>query len=240
VTGPIVRKIDHVYVPLDDARGAHTFLCETLGLREIWPFTEYGRFASGGVSFGNANLESLQANDSPTGRVQHPARIIGIAFEPIGVVDDLVAALDERGIAHTAPAPFSWGDGTPGWTTVGVEAGEATFFCKYHFGIDGPDDRPRGPLGVVRMEELVVAATDLDAWRKLLEPASHSPEGTWELGAGPSIRLTSSDTDRVEHLVVGVRSVEKALAVAGELGIAIEDEATLVPEQLGGLRLVLR
>src|SRR5262245_49076856 len=132
----IIRQIDHVYVPLDDAKTAFVFLTESLKLPEAWPYADYGFFGSGGVSLGNVNLEALQRNDLPGGTPQHPARITGIAFEPAVEVDEVMRVLDSRGIAHTPPMPYvPPGREDPFWTNVGFDVTEGTFVCKYHFDV---------------------------------------------------------------------------------------------------------
>src|SRR5262249_53919251 len=112
----IVRKVDHVFVPLAAPEATFGFLTETLGLPVAWPFTEYGPFASGGVSLGSIHLEVVRSSDPlPCFVARDPARVQGIAFEPPPIDDALLAELDRRGIPHSSPAPFpGTGHGTTG------------------------------------------------------------------------------------------------------------------------------
>jgi hypothetical protein len=109
----MVRRLDHLVVALDDARAAHEFCADALGLPAAWPFQDYGSFASGGIGFGNLNLELCQSGvQFPASQ---PARVRGLAFEPAESVDERLAqGLDEREIARTQPSP------TPGWTNMGL------------------------------------------------------------------------------------------------------------------------
>ena len=183
----IVRQIDHVYVPLDDARTAFTFLTDGLNLPEAWPFADYGVFGSGGVSLGNVNLEVLPGNNLPGGCPQHPARVTGIAFEPALEIDELMRAFDRRGISHTPPMPYvPVGREAPFWTNVGFDVMEGTFVCKYHFEVavrrkqlkNELDTRRGGALSVIEGAELVIGTRDQQRsrkrWSRLLNPVAQA------------------------------------------------------------------
>ena len=76
----IVRKVDHVFVPIAAPEAAFRWLTETLGLPVAWPFTEYGPFASGGVSLGSINLEILRSSEElPFLTAREPARAASIS-----------------------------------------------------------------------------------------------------------------------------------------------------------------
>lgn len=251
----IVRQLDHVYVPLDDAKAAFAFLTEVLRLPEAWPYADYGFFGSGGVSLANVNLEALQGSDFPTGRPQRPARISGLAFEPAVDVDALTMALEGRGIAHTPPMPYTpEGSEDPFWTNVGFDVTDGTFFCKYHFDVatrrkqlkDELVARSGGLLGVVEVAEVVIGSRDLDRsnerWNRLLDPIPRGADQSWQVGGGPAIRLVTSSSDGVEHLVVRVRSVDRARNAARAVGIEVSESRgglSIAPNELGGLVLEL-
>ena len=108
----VVAKLDHVYVPFDDARAAFDVFSGELRLPVMWPFDSYGVLTSGTVVLGNLHLETLQslrpsvhplAPPSMTAVV--PARVSGLAFEPAPDIDTILAELDRRGVTHTAPHP---------------------------------------------------------------------------------------------------------------------------------------
>ena len=48
-----IRKVDHFYAVSPEPRELFEFLNTELQLPEIWPFSDYGSFASGGLSLGN-------------------------------------------------------------------------------------------------------------------------------------------------------------------------------------------
>lgn len=252
----IIRQIDHVYVPLDDAKTAFSFLTDRLNLPEAWPFADYGFFGSGGVNCGNVNLEVLQGKNAPGGHPQHPARITGIAFEPTVEIDELISALDSRDIAHTSPMPFvPAGSEYPVWTNIGFDVPEGAFVCKYHFDVavrckrlkDALDARGGGALEVIEVAELVIGTRDrersIERWSRLLAPYARADNDSWSVGRGPAIRLVTSSSDAVEHLVLRVRSLDGARDGAEAAGIEVADMdggLRIAPTELGGLVLQLR
>jgi hypothetical protein len=141
------------------------------------------------------------------------------------------------------------GADAPFWTNVNFgdwPSISGTFACKYHgFDVDERrrqireefDARNGGTLGIDRVEEIVFGAKDVDAatagWQNLLDPIEKSERGPWRLGDGPAVRLETSTEDRVERLVVRVRSVESAKAA---LGVTSSGDR-VAPAELGGLEL---
>jgi hypothetical protein len=77
-------------------------------------------------------------------------------------------------------------------------------------------------LGIRRMREVVVEATDLAAarlrWQRLLGPPEDG-EDCWKLGDGPSLRLTEGFADRVGAIVLESQLPASALEqpAAGDL-----------------------
>lgn len=190
----------------------------------------------------------------PSQRAQRRARITGVAFEPAGEIDDAIAALDARGVVHTAAMPFvAPGSTGPAWTTVGFEVTEGTFICKYHFDVaarrrllaDQLAERRGGAVGIVRVDEVVFGARNLNErvarWSQVL--GSPREDFLWGVGDGPAVRLVQSEADRVEHLVVRVYSLAYARKVASEFGIGVEetrDSPMVGLERVGGLVFNLR
>ena len=114
MTEQIVRRFDHIYVPLEDPHRAFAYLTKQLELPVVWPFSDHGAFASGGVSLGNLNLEVVRASENFLfGSLVTPARIRGIAVEPLSTDDAFLAELGRRGLQHGPAAPFT----PPGATT---------------------------------------------------------------------------------------------------------------------------
>jgi hypothetical protein len=260
----IVKRVDHVYVPLQDARRGFPFLTETLVLPVTWPFRDFGGFASGGVFVGNVNLEvaqgsSRRAYSSPL----EPARVRGIAFEPLSIDEDFLAELDRRGIGHSQPnAATPPGASQPLWTTVefdGLIGGSAVAFaCQYHFpsewGVETKAPSTRltktlaessgGPLGIIGVSEIVVGSPDpvsaARRWQLLLDPTEPAEPGMWRFEVGPALRVVEAAENCVEHIVLAVRSVESAVEAAERLAIAVKGGQVLVPEALEGLSLELQ
>jgi hypothetical protein len=61
----LVQQIDHIIISLDDPEKMMRLLSEKLSLPVAWPFQAYGTFSSGGVSFGNVNIEIGRLSRSP-------------------------------------------------------------------------------------------------------------------------------------------------------------------------------
>ena len=73
VTDPI-RRIDHIMVRTDTPANLYSFLTETLRLPVAWPLATRGGVTSGGVGFGNVNVEAAQfPGQQPTG-----AQLVGL------------------------------------------------------------------------------------------------------------------------------------------------------------------
>lgn len=225
--GALVEGVDHVYIPMVDASDAFTALTEHLGLPELWPFTSFGSFSSGGVSVGSIKLELIDANAvTPWSRAHQPPRIQGIAFRPHGPVDDAyLAEVAAHAIPHSAPSHYER-DGEPAWTNVYfpdfVSDTAGAFVCDYHR--PEPKDvgvRRRvladcngGRLGVLDAVELTITTADVPAaqqrWQRLLGPADSLSPLTWRPKVGPAITLTAGDEERVGDLVLSVRSPDVA------------------------------
>jgi hypothetical protein len=256
----LVAKIDHVFVPLVDAAAGFCFLTETLGLPVAWPFAEYGPFASGGVSLGNANFEVLRSQgEIPVLTARTPARVQGIAFEPAVPADAaLLIALDRRRISHGPLIPFEGeGHGTSGllWTNVfvwGLVDDEHTvgFVCDYRI----PEVRDLaarcaalahaggGRLGVEDFVEVVVGARDpmtaAARWQCLVDPLAPVSPGRWRFPAGPALRIERADEDAVSRVVLAVRSLSRAEEALRALGVGVgrmDDGLRVAAPPLGGL-----
>lgn len=98
-----VQYIDHIMIRSDDPDELFAFFSETLQLPIAWPLADRGGVVSGGVGFGNVNIEAInfpgQTND-PT-----PTHLVGLALKPPSLSESL-RELERRGIAYGAPRPF--------------------------------------------------------------------------------------------------------------------------------------
>ncbi|MEX0874192.1 MAG: hypothetical protein WD646_05675 [Actinomycetota bacterium] len=99
---PILRQIDHVFVAVEGARSAFELLRKRLGLVPVFPFSDFGAFASGSFNLGNIFLEILEAMPGFPRSSPGALEVNGIAFEP-SPIDDAIAELASRGIAHAPP-----------------------------------------------------------------------------------------------------------------------------------------
>jgi hypothetical protein len=228
---PLVRQVDHVFVPVDDPEPLFSTFTETLRLPISWPVHDYGIFRSGGVTFGNCNLEFVVGDEAvnPFFQPRLPSVVRGIAFEPVSGID-WVAELDARKLRHTEVIPFE-GKGCHGdeghlWTNIFlggmVEQEAVVLLCEYHVNECLRDDEARaalakaggGAIGVECLEEITIGVQDVDKatrrWQRFLDPLQPSAAGLWRLGDGPAIRVRESPIDGVVGLMVKVRSLEAA------------------------------
>src|SRR5580658_7994759 len=238
----LVRQIDHIIISSDDPEKMMRLLSEKLSLPVAWPFKAYGTFSSGGVSFGNVNIEM--------GRLSPQPGLVGIGLEPTSSVSEALAGLDARGLRHGAPDPFYQKDASGEnhllWTTFGVTSlppSDNAFFCKYNRDVDERrarlqhelQNRSGGPLGIESVVELVIGTRDIAAtqrdWRLLLGPPRTGEESVWDVGQGPAVRLVAAKEDHLATLRVKVKSLERArgflrsqnlLGLDGEREISLE------------------
>jgi hypothetical protein len=226
----LVDGVDHVYIPMADASGAFAVLTGELDLPVMWPFTSFGDFASGGVSVGSIKLEVIEANTTaPWCIAQGPPQIQGMAFRPSTPVDDAyLAQVDARSIPRTPPEQHP-DPAAPRWTNVYfrdlVSDVAGAFVCDYHEPQPRDIDLRRrrlaecagGRLGVLDAVRLVIATRDVEAararWQRLLDPLQPAEPAIWRPIIGPAITLVPGDEERVDHLVLAVRSAARASAV---------------------------
>jgi glyoxalase-like protein len=227
----LVRQVDHVFVPVDDPVPLFRVFTETLGFPVSWPVHDYGLFRSGGVTFGNCNLEFVTGSPdaNPYFKTQLPSVVRGIAFEPAPDAD-WEAQLDARNLRHTGPVSHE-GRGARGheghlWTTMFlgglIEEEAVVFLCEYKADecLRGDDAREAmaaskgGVIGAERIEEITIGVQDTDKamrrWQRLLDPVQPSEPGLWHLGDGPAIQVRESPINGVAGLTVKVRSLEGA------------------------------
>jgi hypothetical protein len=265
---PPVRQVDHVMIRADDPREVFGFLTDTLRLPVAWPVETRGGVTSGGVGFGNVNVEAIRF----PGQTDTPPRahLVGFAFEPFSLADSL-AELQRRGVGYGPPRPLvaTGRDGTKQalFTNVTVrdlsdtdlpaDAAVHIFLSEYSPAyVDVEERRARlheeltaakgGPLGVESVREIVIGASDIGAararWQKMLDPIRPDPAGTWQVGSGPGIRVVSANQDRVQELVVRVASLARAKDFLRRNGLLASDsttDATLDASKIFGVNIRL-
>lgn len=255
-SGSVVNCIDHILLAPEDPRGLFDFLTHELKLPAAWAFREYEGFASGGVFFGNVNLEALVMNQDD---FYSPSKILGIAFEPSGPTADVVEELKRRQIAHDKPRTYEFGPEQSKikmWTTTIIKdflPGSVVFTCEYHPGLFNPPawrntlqkrlkEIKGGPLGIEYIKELELRVKDkekaIQKWQNLLSPHSFSPDGSFAIGDGPRLRMVESDKDYIHSIKIKVQSLDNArefLSSRGLLGQNKKLSVILNPDKTFGI-----
>jgi hypothetical protein len=244
-----------------------TLFAETFELPVAWPLANRGGVTSGGVGFGNVNVEAIKFPGQRTAE----SSLVGFAFEPVTSLSDSLAELDRRGVAYGNLRPFvitaSDGAAATLWTNVTLSQlsdsdtpANATlhvFLSEYTPEyVDSEQRRERlrtvlaendgGPMGVDGVVEVTVGTTNPAAskelWGELLSPQASSTDGFWTGGHGPSIRLVPAAEAAIQGLVIRVRSLGRAeafLREQGLLGSVSQDVVTIAPNRVEGLRISL-
>jgi hypothetical protein len=104
---PTVKQLDHMMVRVDDPQPLFKLLTETLKLPIAWPLCSYPSFTSGGVTLGNFYLEVLSCapqRDSSSNS-STDARFAAIAFE-VDSLDESLHELERRKIPHGPVTPY--------------------------------------------------------------------------------------------------------------------------------------
>lgn len=205
----VIRQVDHVVIRWDRPEPVFELLRGALGLPVSWPIGGNDEFSSGGVYAGNCNLESAAFVEGSL--AAHPKAappdVAAIAFEPVPLAEAR-AELDRRGLAHFDfdPAESGHEHAEFGWTNsalVDVSALPSPFFflCEYHHDVaawrselrTGFDAVAGGPLGIDRLDEVVIGVPDLavatETWQLLLDPHPPDGSGAWRPGGGVALRL---------------------------------------------------
>lgn len=211
----LVRQIDHILIGSDEPEQLFRLFSERFGLPVVWPFRPYGQFSSGGVGFGNINIELIGSERRQSG-------LTAVALEPTSL-SEVLKRLDAQGLKHGEPSPYSEKDssGTERLrlTTVSlpsVPPASTIFFCKFTFDVGERRARIRGelqkngggPLGIESVSELVIGVKDMAAaqhdWSILLGSVRPSQELLWQIGTGPGIRLVAAQQD---HFAIDAQQV---------------------------------
>jgi catechol 2,3-dioxygenase-like lactoylglutathione lyase family enzyme len=262
-----VRQVDHVMIRTGDPTQLFAFFVDVLQLPVAWPLmSPRAGVTTGGVSFGNVNVEAIQV----PGQTDLRPQLIGFAFEPFDLPSSL-SEMDRRGITYGPLRPVASrgpdGSATTLWTNVTLRQfsdsdgpADATvhiFVSEYspaYVNVAARSARLRseliaargGPLGIEALKEIVIGVDDLESaralWQKLLAPTRPSEPGVWQIGDGPAVRLVAAETTTVQELVIRVASLQRARTFLREKGLLGTDslgEATIDPSRLNGLKFRL-
>lgn len=266
-TSQPIRQIDHIMIRTGDPRALHAFFVNTLQLPIAWPLTSpRAGVMTGGVGFGNVNVEAIQF----PGQTDPRPRLLGFAIEP-SALDDSLIELNRRGLTSGERRPLvaAGSDGSKRtlWTNVTLQQfsdsdnpADATihiFLSEYSPAyVDVDDRRARlraqlvntggGPLGVIEVKEVIIGAADVEMarrlWQRLLDPTPPATSNTWQIGTGPAVRLVPANENRVQTLLIRVASLERAKAFLREkqlLRVDAAGQVTIDPSKVGGLDLRL-
>jgi len=262
-----VGPIDHIMIRAEQPRTLFTLFTETFELPVAWPLESRGGVTSGGVGFGNVNVEAIKF----PGQLKAESSLVGFAFEPVSTLSDSLAELHRRGVAYGKLRPFvstaSDGAAATLWTNVTLsqlsdsdtpmDATLHIFLSEYTPEyVDSKQRRERlrtalahndgGPLGIDGVVEVTIGTTNPDVsrklWGELLAPQTSSTEGFWTVGNGPSIRLVRAEKSAIQGLIIRVRSLGRAEAFLREHGLLGSVSQGLVmidSSRVDGLRISL-
>jgi hypothetical protein len=261
----LLKGVDHFFAYSSEPEVLFKFFRDTLGLPQVWDFRDFGDFASGGVWMGNVEFEVVTWKPPPGEKL--PTEFKGIAFEPAGYTDSLVAELDHRAIKHSKPEPTLMKDKEGrqyvGWINTGLDGpGGLPPSSVSIFVYDSTSKEKKaarnersnaalqksqgGPLGVVAIKELAVGVVDLKAarvkWRMLMDRPDQQSGDIYRFSLGPAIRLFAAPTDGFKSIVLQVRSLRKAkefLAHRNLLKKSTDEMVAIDPLAIGGLRITL-
>jgi len=250
VTAPLVRKVDHILVPVADPQPLHDLFTRTLGLPAAWPVMQRGSYFSGAVCFGNANLEFIRGDGTlPFLTAVEPLVARAIAFEPVassGWADELTA----RGLPSVGPMRGE-GESIHGghrllyentFVLGMIDDETGTFLCYYHSEEAMRGDAATaalreaggGVIGALGLAEITIGLSDMEAgmerWKRFLAPIEPDAHGAFHFSEGPAVRLKESPIDGVAGLWVEVAS----LAAARD---ALRERELLGPMRASGIGL---
>lgn len=231
----VVDFLDHVTarVTKDEAEKMCSALA-SLGLVQAWRYADYGDFGSGGLRFGDLNIEILGMSDgSPEFMPDEWA-----TFEPISL-NGLLPELDRRGISHGDLDTQKAGE-MEIYTRIPLTNMQDEHYATQLCTTFGPTrtvqpDAPPNRAGIVTVREvrLNVSPAMNTRWQSLLAPLA--PGTGVNFGQGPLVTLLPADKDGVESVVVAVRNVPDAVAALTSAGLTVDGSVL----QLGTLRLQL-
>ena len=264
---PPVRQIDHIMIRSDEPRNLYGLFVETFRLPVAWEMATRGGVASGGVGFGNVNVETIRF----PGQTTTQSVLVGFALEPHPSLSASLAELDRRHIPYGAPRPFvnrdSHGSVQTLWTNVTLarlsdsntpaDARMHIFLSEYSPAYVNVDQRRQrlhdalagnngGALGVDSVVEVRIGTTDLQEgmqrWKELLAPSQEYADGFMPIGSGPAVRLVRAAKNEMQGFVVAVTSLRKAEVFLRErmlLGTVAGEEITIDSSKIEGLDIRL-
>jgi len=249
-----ISKVEHFYAVSPEPEKLFQFLQEDLQLPAVWPFQDYGGFASGGLSLGNVVFEVVRFENMASDSI---ATFSGIAFEPYGDAQSAATWLKEQGILHSEPQRFPESGDPIIWENVELPAfipdNATVFICDYKereqvqqrraSASQVLSQRGGGPLGITSVDYLVVGSADektsIESWSRLVG-SERVDKNVIRFDEGPNIRLVPSEQDGFLEIVISVTSLESAasyLQSSNLIGSKEESSVSIASENLQGLNI---
>jgi hypothetical protein len=248
---PLIAQVDHVMFVTADHQRVIRLLTDTLGLPLVWPAPGTAPSTSSGISLGNVVLEMVHSSRATP-------FLSSLALQAVDWAT-VTERMRERGVPllepGVGPVDSSRLSAGPRWSIQSTTGfGHGLFVIQYHH-FDMNERRANaavqlkgragGPLGVVRMREIVAAvdtvAARLPRWQQLFgEPDARA---SWAVGAGPRITLANRNEPVANSLVVEVESLERARRALDSLRIQYRSNQRsldLDSVRFGGLKLRLQ
>ena len=254
-----ILKIEHFYAVSTRPEELYKFLNVDFGLPEVWPFTDYGGFSSGGLSLGNVVLEIVGSNEVSEHSLED-AYFHGIAFEPIETAESMVRWLDNKGYAHSSLNPFKeFIDGIERthWVTFDIDIppkNSRIFVCDYKNRklVEGGRKIASHKLlnsdinshQIKGLNEITIMLKDTEEggrlWSQLLGSEKQAAPGEFEFQEGPCIKLVPAEKDKISEISITVDSLHKTkkfLKSKGLFGSEINEKLIITPSAIQGLNI---
>ncbi|WP_297637600.1 hypothetical protein [uncultured Clostridium sp.] len=252
----LINKVDHILVQSNYVKEIFNVLTEILDLPIVWDIKNFkDTFISGGVCFGNVNIEIL--NYSTVLRkhkiVPDKEGIIGVAFEPINSIEKIVMELNGEGVKHGGIEPFKeyiHGKSKTLWTNLFLEdllEGSQIFFCKYEIDIQKRrqrvanilKNRDGGKIKLERVDEIVIGYSKEETLKQWEKISIGKEKFIKRFEDGPKVKFIESEKDEILSILLKVESIDYAKKVlVDNKYILINEENELIfkvgePQNLG-------
>lgn len=227
---PLVTRIDHLVVPVEDPEGLYALFTDGLGLPALWPVTDVGPFRSAAVGIGNCWIEIVADAEAltPLYAPALPAVFRGIAFDGPASCAEAAAPLAASGVSSGEVRSFSGRrpDGSEGplVTILPLDGliGDAgiAYLCQMALPVSiervaaktaAAAGKP-GAIGIQSVGEVQIGAGDDAAvaarWTRL---AGEATGGVWRIGDGPAVQVKSSPIDGIAGITLHVDSLPRAV-----------------------------
>ena len=231
----VLDFLDHVTARVDKSEAeAMCNALSSLGLVRAWTFADYGDFASGGIRFGDLNVEIIGFDRGSTEHMPNE----WVTSEPISL-NGLLRELERRGITHGDLDTQKNGD-MDIYTRVPLTDMQDEHYATQLCTTFAPTrtmqpDAPANKAGILTVSEvrLNVSPAMSTKWQALAAPLATG--AAMNFGQGPTVTLVPADTDGVDTVVVQVADVAAAVTALTTVGLTV-DGSTL---KLGTLDLEL-